>query len=187
MLLDIVRIMNEADVHYYIDAGTLLGIVRDGDLIPWDYDMDMSVMAHDLESFRKTFWKLRMRGWRVSDNDYVMKHNDVAWNKGQIRSIKIRNRNMLFFGRGRVVMDVFVKYNKDDKTYWSFGGCVCQAPRHHHEGYDTVNYGGQPLKIPKDHPSYLSILYGDWKTPKKDWRGSRDDQSIIRKLGEYTG
>lgn len=47
--------------------GTLLGAVRDGDIIPWDYDADMYVVADDYDD---AVWRLRARlqprGYRVT-------------------------------------------------------------------------------------------------------------------------
>ncbi|CEG50269.1 LicD [Plasmopara halstedii] len=38
------QILNRHNVEYWLDKGTLLGIHRDGGLIPWEYDVDLGVM-----------------------------------------------------------------------------------------------------------------------------------------------
>ena len=45
MLLKTIDILNEKKYKYWLEAGTLLGILRDGDLIPWDYDADLGIPA----------------------------------------------------------------------------------------------------------------------------------------------
>ena len=40
--------LKKEGVKYWIDYGTLLGAVRDGNIIPWDKDMDVGVYHHDL-------------------------------------------------------------------------------------------------------------------------------------------
>lgn len=181
MLLDIIDVCNQLAVPYHIDYGTLLGLVREGDLIPWDNDMDMSIMADDVEAFRKTFWKLRLRGWRINGNGHFNSAPHTAWKQDSLRSIKIRNRNLLFFGRGRVVMDVFVKYPHGDHAWWKLAGEICRAPRHHFAGHETIEYAGRQVRVPCDYENYLEYLYGsDWRTPKKIFNSLTDDGSIIR-------
>lgn len=43
-LRDIKQILDEADVKYWLDFGTLLGAVRDGKFIPWDNDIDLGTL-----------------------------------------------------------------------------------------------------------------------------------------------
>ncbi len=42
----VIKILNENSINYWICHGTLLGILRDGNLIPWDHDIDIAVW-HD--------------------------------------------------------------------------------------------------------------------------------------------
>lgn len=39
----LIKLFNEIDLHYWIDFGTLLGAVREGDIIAWDIDADFSI------------------------------------------------------------------------------------------------------------------------------------------------
>uniref|UniRef100_M4BZH6 LicD/FKTN/FKRP nucleotidyltransferase domain-containing protein n=1 Tax=Hyaloperonospora arabidopsidis (strain Emoy2) TaxID=559515 RepID=M4BZH6_HYAAE len=38
------RILKRHNVEYWLDKGTLLGVHRDNELIPWEYDVDLGVM-----------------------------------------------------------------------------------------------------------------------------------------------
>ena len=38
--IEIIDLLNKREVPYFVDFGALLGIVRDGDLLPWDNDTD---------------------------------------------------------------------------------------------------------------------------------------------------
>ena len=40
-----IRLLNAHDVPYWVCHGTLLGLVRDGELIPWDHDIDIAIWA----------------------------------------------------------------------------------------------------------------------------------------------
>ena len=42
-----VNILNKNKIKYWICHGTLLGIIRDNQLIPWDHDIDIAVWNSD--------------------------------------------------------------------------------------------------------------------------------------------
>jgi len=47
VLFQTIDILNQNEITYWIDGGTLLGIIRDNSLLPWDYDIDFSVWEHE--------------------------------------------------------------------------------------------------------------------------------------------
>jgi len=42
--------LNEAGIDYWLASGALLGAYRDGDFIPWDWDVEIDVRQEDLEA-----------------------------------------------------------------------------------------------------------------------------------------
>ena len=51
ILCEFDRVCRENDIPYFLAYGTLLGAVRDNDLIPWDYDIDVQVYFKDKDRF----------------------------------------------------------------------------------------------------------------------------------------
>jgi hypothetical protein len=47
----VVAVLNEARVPYWIDCGTLLGLIRDQKLIPWDEDVELGAWLTDKPLF----------------------------------------------------------------------------------------------------------------------------------------
>lgn len=45
------RHLSTVNASYWLDYGTLLGAVRDGGLVPWEFDIDMAVMDEDCPKF----------------------------------------------------------------------------------------------------------------------------------------
>ena len=42
---EIIKILNKFKIKYWICHGTLLGIIRDNQLIPWDHDIDIAIWS----------------------------------------------------------------------------------------------------------------------------------------------
>jgi hypothetical protein len=46
-LMETARVLEKEDIPYWLDSGTLLGAVRDGNIIPWDVDADIGMLKSD--------------------------------------------------------------------------------------------------------------------------------------------
>ena len=45
--IETIRLFQKKNIFYWLCHGTLLGIVRDNELIPWDHDIDIAVWSDD--------------------------------------------------------------------------------------------------------------------------------------------
>ncbi len=181
LLLDVADACNEAGVDYALDGGTLLGLVRDGDLIPWDKDVDLTMAYESVPAFKSTYPRLAARGWRIADH-YTMPGDDRAWRRGQIRSIKLRNARFGRFGRGRIVLDIFVRYRHEGGYWWAHRGNVNRVDADYFDRAQWLEWGGRRLRVPHDREGYLALLFGDWRRPDPKHNSSVDDGTIVGKL-----
>lgn len=46
--VETIQLLNERKLPYWVCHGTLLGLVREGNLIPWDHDVDIAVWAEQV-------------------------------------------------------------------------------------------------------------------------------------------
>ena len=49
---EIIKILNKFKIKYWICQGTLLGIIRDNQLIPWDHDIDIAIWSGSVSKER---------------------------------------------------------------------------------------------------------------------------------------
>lgn len=63
--IEVINILNVNKIHYWLCHGTLLGIVRDDELIPWDHDIDIAVWYD--ESLKKNFINI------MEKNNFILK------------------------------------------------------------------------------------------------------------------
>jgi phosphorylcholine metabolism protein LicD len=71
----IIPILNKHKIQYFADYGTLLGIVRDGYILPWDYDVDFSIFAKnkneiDNNNFKQALLNVNLTLKRSINNTY---------------------------------------------------------------------------------------------------------------------
>lgn len=72
--VETIRLLNANQVKYWVCHGTLLGLTRDGALIPWDHDIDIAAWPEDLpkqsliELMSGAGYKLKSDG---ADYDFV--------------------------------------------------------------------------------------------------------------------
>lgn len=176
LLLDMVDLFNAADLPYRLDAGTLLGIVRDGDLIPWDNDIDLMLPASAVPQLRRLYPRIFLLGWKVS-HTYTMPFGHDAWEAGAPRVIKIRSWNPWLFGPGSTLMDITIVHRYQGTYSWEMAKKVCRVDAAHFDDAELLAYAGRAVKVPRDFEAYLTQLYGDWRTPDPTFR--HDQVGII--------
>jgi phosphorylcholine metabolism protein LicD len=84
-LNDVRAILDGADVIWFLDMGTLLGAIRDGDFIAWDNDIDIGIIqsSDTHQKIMQTCDKLEQKGYDVAYCDKsisVIKKPDVEIN-----------------------------------------------------------------------------------------------------------
>lgn len=180
MLSDVALTFQKKNVDYCLEGGTLLGIVRENRLLPWDDDMDLTITEHQIPKLKQAL-KALPKKYRVRERFYFTNHKAIK--SGNLRLIRISNRKWLFF-KGKVRMDIFVKYSDHENYYWTVGGkknfVIKSVPKHFYENTAAFKFNQQTFSVPKDYESYLTLRYGDWKKQVKEWDCISDDKSTIK-------
>jgi len=173
LLNDITDILDEHNVKYWLDFGTLLGVVRENRILPWDDDIDISIFEEDenlmLEKVLPAIKKARYRAYTRR-----LKEDVGPLKEGNIRSFKIRN-NRFFFLRGYVKLDIFIMYKHQKDLYWYELGEAHALPQTLVSEFKMIDFNGKRYRVPKDYDTYLTHHYGDWRTPNPDYNSSVDN------------
>jgi phosphorylcholine metabolism protein LicD len=179
MLEEITRLMEKSHLNYWLEGGTLLGIVRENRLLPWDNDLDLSIRSNELGTVMRLRLSIWLKGYRIRVRRHPVADPPLA--AGTVRLLKITTRRW-FFLNGDVRMDVFVKYKSDNEYLWTVGKknrVKKSVPARFYESLTTINFNGKTYQIPLDYDGYLSYRYGDWRTPVQEWNFRKDDQAIL--------
>ena len=174
MLLDTIDVLNKNNIPYWIDDGTLLGIIRDGDIIPWDNDADISVSGEYAEQVLKL--------WPQFFPKYIVRKRPMVdkWINSDFRSIKIQTiREKLL--KIDFHVDIFLKYKHQDMYRWFNAGAYQQVRAKHFDNLTKIQWMGRTISIPSDPEEYLTLEYGNWKVPDKNFDPYYDCLMIAEK------
>jgi lipopolysaccharide cholinephosphotransferase len=184
VLFDVVNFLEDEQINYHLEGGTLLGLVRDKELLPWDHDIDLSISVDDSKKFAKRRWKLFLKGYRVSARKMV--RDTGPFKKGQYRIFKVKRFLPTLIkwafptaNKLMVVADVFVKASDEQFTYWQAMDKVMRVVRKHYSGHENIEYNGRRLKVPFEYEGYLTAKFGEWKIPVKEWECGKDEKTIV--------
>ncbi len=180
MLRRISRYLEKENIPYILEAGTLLGIVRENRLLPWDNDVDITITRQFENQLLKSLWKIRLFGYKVRAKSY---QRDLKYfKKGELRIIKIKHKNPFKFFKTDVILDIFIKRKIDKEYYWTVGvkaPVLKSVPEKFYDQHTQLEFEGKNYSVPRDYEGYLENHYGkDWRIPVKEWDFRTSDQSV---------
>lgn len=185
LLFTITNVLDEKGIPYHLEGGTLLGIVRDHDLLPWDHDVDISIPFEFADEIPKLRMPLLKKGYKISVRRSLKNTGPIKIGHYSIFKIKPLFAYMVYwfipgYKRQLVVMDIFVKAKDEAFTYWQAKDKVMRVENKYYESFETVQYRGHLLKVPNHYREFLTQKYGNWSITVKDWDCARDESTVIK-------
>lgn len=179
LLKNVATIFDKNNFSYTLDGGTLLGIRRENRLLPWDNDLDFCILNPDQNEVDSILKVLKKNGFRVRLR-YAKKDFSPYVKKESIRMIKIRNQKFFGLIKGKVCLDIFVKYQHEGKFYWLIGDDVVKSvPEKFYADLKTIEFQNYAYPIPNLLEEYLSFRYGEWQKKDENWNTFANDKSIL--------
>ena len=181
MLKDVCTILENSDIPYVLEAGTLLGVIRENRLLPWDNDLDVTITADAAQKLLAIRWKFWLAGYRTRIRRY--KEDLPPFKKGQVRILKIQTRKFLILKKYSL-LDIFVKYPVEDDYCWMVApeNPVLKAvPKKYYDLRTKYEFDDKMYWVPEDYEGFLEYSYGDWRTPVKEWEFRLGD-NCVRKI-----
>lgn len=150
------NILNEAGVQYWLEGGSLLGAARYGDIIPWDYDVDIGIYQHEIT---KCSYLVEAEKHSNAGKKFVDKQG-YTWEKaleGDFYRIQYSQFNHLH-------VDIFPFYEKDGimtkKTWFETHRQDREFPAHYLKPLETIDFIGMKASAPNHVREFLEFKFG---------------------------
>jgi lipopolysaccharide cholinephosphotransferase len=184
ILLTVTSILDKKNISYHLEGGALLGIVRDGDLLPWDNDVDISIPSEFGNKIPSLRINLLIKGYTLSVRKSKIEAGPIKIGDYSIFKVKpiipyiIR---WFYPSYESIVMDIFVKKENHTHTYWQAMEKPMRVDKKYYYSFETLTYQNHVFKVPNQYRDYLTEKYGDWSIPVKEWDCSIHEQTLLSK------
>ena len=137
--------LDKIDINWGPAFGTLIGIVRNDDFLPWNPVFDIYILKEDEERFKDVLWLMIDCGFEL---------------------VRYERRGLYYLRRNNQYIKVFVLHKISSNLRHTGGSDFI------HEKYlqniIKWNFKGIELNVPVEVDEYLSFRYGDnWYIPKQ--------------------
>ena len=147
---ELINLLNDLSINFFIDSGLLLGIYRDGDIIKWDWDIEISLLESELsDNLDKIVEKVKEKGFLIHKIDKKFHKLEIH------RSLSYEIFSFTFKGW------------KHDRNNGFFFRKEFKIPEKYFLNKTKILYLNFELNCPGPIEDYLTFMYGDWKTPKR--------------------
>lgn len=234
-LIEVKNVFDSYNIVFWLDAGTLLGAVREAKILDWDTDADLGMWFKDYPKVCNIMPMLKKNGFNAVLNwnratlslhsphemfyhfhfDMHRQNGQYAWKLlfskrvWELKSkVKLWERLVNISNLRVYAQPSSQEKNKKlacsllpnklrmviSKMAWRklFElGCFTPHvfPIHHFNNLDTIMFYGENFYIPSDTDAYLTLRYGDWRTPQKTWDYYKDARErrpdLLPKIADY--
>jgi len=176
LLQDICNLFEKYNVKYWVDAGTLLGLVRDGEIIHEDSDHDFCIKIEDIDdNFFQMIDEINSDPKWDKVSDVISKKLRKEVEEGKVNLLKTMHRIQYKkeFISGihtkRIYSDLLILFPFDDFYFYKQNNeYVWRYKTEHIKEFKTIDKYNCNIRIPKYVEDYLDIEFNyGWRFAQK--------------------
>jgi len=188
VLSDISHIFKELNIQYWLEFGTLLGAIREKDLIKHDLDIDLGLFLKDyseeIEEVFKKYGFIKVSQISIDNGVYGLEESYES--KGVIV-------DLFYFTIKENIMYSHGFINEEGKSWYKTiienGGLVVEEITFQYTGFIEIIFLKQKHPIPKDAEAHLKMHYGkNYMQPDPQWKPistTGNSKILIDKIGIF--
>ncbi|XP_001513657.2 fukutin-related protein [Ornithorhynchus anatinus] len=152
-------VLEAAGVRYWLEGGSLLGAARLGDIIPWDYDVDLGIYLEDVAGCEL------LRGAEAGS---VVDERGFVWEKaveGDFFRVQYSEHNHLH-------VDLWPFYPRDGvmtKDTWLGHRQDVEFPEHFLRPLVPLRFAGFVARAPNNYRHFLELKFGEGAIEKPEY------------------
>lgn len=143
-------ILDEAGIRYWLEAGSLLGAMRSGDILPWDHDVDIGFIRDDIS---------RCEWLNKSKDRPTIDKKGFFWEKateGNFYKVHFSKTNKIY-------VNLFPFYSKNGtmvKDSWYTSHKNMEFPEIFLHPMSSIDFAGRNVPSPNNIRDFLEMKYG---------------------------
>ncbi|CAH1797514.1 unnamed protein product [Owenia fusiformis] len=157
--------LKKCNARFWLEGGSLLGAARNGDIIPWDYDIDIGIYKDDIRICKNL--KDVTREFPFIDDD------GFIWEKakeGEFYRVQYSETNHLH-------VDIFPFYPKDNHempimtkdTWFKTHRQDTEFPEHYLKPFTNIDFIGVQAPAPNHVREFLELKFGKGVIEKPEY------------------
>ena len=166
-------VLNENNVKYFLYGGALLGLIRDGDFIPWDTDIDIVVVGES-DQLHAAIEQMLLTGWETGKRGLVQTYDKRPLYMET--KIHIKGQRLYWLYKYGCRVDIII-WQRDGDYLYEYTDDIHKFPYEMFRELVWRRAWGSKFPIPRKYEETLEYLYGNWHIPETAGyfvRGRRD-------------
>jgi len=180
------KLFKKHDIEYWLEAGSLIGAIREGTYIKWDGDMDISIHHYDIKRVRELKGEFADHGVRLGGFVTFGLHvPNASMCIFPLRIIVKHSKAYLVQYRYTVcgevkkitgmlsskLKEIFLKWKTFQRGCAKFRKIeTIRSPLSNLGNFAFVEFCGTVCPIPEHPDEYITYMFGDWRTPHKFYK-----------------